>query len=178
MSDYTKRQVDRDREYAAEYEAWISSLSLEDKEEMEARGLLKPDVSRRSHAVERENDAADRAIEPGNRGIATDAPSNCDTLDAIRLITAILIGAPNMRVSALGLAYAAGLSTCSQWRNQSDAARSIGVSRQVLNKTMRQWQRLLELPPNQYTASAERREKLSEIQKEGHWRNKTFKATV
>jgi len=178
MSDYTKRQADRDREYAEQYEAWVASLSLEEREDMEARGLLKPDVSRRSHAVDREKDAADRAIEPGNRGIATDSPTNHDTLDAIRIITATLIGSPNMRVSAIGLAYAAGLSTCSQWRNQSDAARAIGVSRQVLNKTMRKWQRDLGLPPNQYTASAERRENLSAIQTEKHWRNKTFKAEV
>ena len=177
---YIQHQTKADMEYAAAYDAWLDAMTPDERAEIERKGLGRADVSRKSHIVARDHDAGEdgvtQALEPAEESpIAPSSPAT-DTLDMTRIIIAELIAAQNLRLSIHALAYAAGMSICSQWRSQSDAAKSIGVQRQSLRKAVRRWEEMLDLPPNIYTTTKERRRKLSEVHTNNHWRNRAFVA--
>ena len=62
MSDedpYTMRQDREDARYAKEYQAWIASLSPEERRKVASMGIDKPDLARSSNGVGLSRDAAE-----------------------------------------------------------------------------------------------------------------------
>jgi hypothetical protein len=49
--DYAKKQVKRDAQYERDYEAWVQSMSLEERREAEKLGLLKPCIQRHGNGA-------------------------------------------------------------------------------------------------------------------------------
>lgn len=90
-----------------------------------------------------------------------------------RLIGGFLL-ADNPKLSAAGLAYAAGLATLNGMGSQAKYARLIGVTRAAVSKMTKFWSRQLELRPSSFMKSAEACEKYAQIGKTKHWRNKKY----
>lgn len=183
-SDYAQRKRAADEAYQVEYAKWFESQSPDEQEKLRKLGLDRPERDVRSYATGFEHDAsedADAAPEPDvfedddQPTPASVLPSNKPdeaVQDAIRLIVSGLTSSQNIRVDAIALAFASGLSICSVWGSQSEAARHFGIMRQHLNKAVRKWRDMLCLPQNPYTSSEDRRKKLSKAQKTKHWRHK------
>jgi hypothetical protein len=174
MSSYHQEQAQMDAQYTAQYREWVANMTPEERADAERLGLLKPDTSRRSFAGDDSEKLEKQVASSPQEATDESGPAEASGLDGLRLTIGVLIGSSNLRLSVVALCYASGMSACAQWRNQSDAARSIGVTRQALNKAIRQWQKLLDLPTNQYTATSERRQKLSVVQTQKHWRKRSF----
>ena len=49
--DYAKKQTQRDAQYEREYEAWVKSMSREERQEAEKLGLLKPCLQRHGNGA-------------------------------------------------------------------------------------------------------------------------------
>jgi hypothetical protein len=175
-SDYTSRQRQHDAEYQREYDQWLDSLSEEELSELEKHGLDHASIEKVAHSVGREKDLGETAVQHSHRSIESDAPKDAKLLESIRLIVSTLISEVNLKVSICGLCFACGLSACSVWGSQANAAKAIGVSRQHLGKSTKFWQRTLDLPQNPYTSSKSKSAKLKKVQTENHWRRKKFDA--
>ena len=142
---------------------------------MERMGLDKPLIEGQAHGVGRESDLGGEAVYRPEVAIVKDRDADAAALEAIRQCVAVLISGCNLKVEIPGLAFAAGLSACSTWGSQSNAAKALGVSRQHLVKSTKRWQRLLNLPSNPYTSSKAKSVKLRNAQLTGHWRKRKFK---
>ena len=59
--DYSQRQKAKDAEYARQYKAWIKSLPVDKRRELEAQGLDAPDLARHGNGSAK-GDAADSPL--------------------------------------------------------------------------------------------------------------------
>lgn len=175
MADpYCQDQERMDREYVNAYDDWIASMTDEELERAKELGVVGPDVRRKVLDQRGDDDASGMAVEEMDRIVLTHDTTDHSSLEAIRQIIAVMVAAQNIRLQTIALAFASGLSICHLWGSQSRAAREHGWSRQHLNKAVKAWQDLLDLPPNPYTSSEQKCSVLSRVQKAKHWRNSTF----
>jgi hypothetical protein len=92
----------------------------------------------------------------------------------IQQIVGVFLSASNAKISAAGLAFAAGLSALNGLQSQTHFARLIGVSKGAISKSTRFWKVLLDLPANQHMKTDDACESYSEAQKKSHWRNRPY----
>lgn len=92
--------------------------------------------------------------------------------EKIERIAAVFLSAPNVRISAAGLAFATQLDAINGFGSQIKYAAAIGVSRAAISKSVRHWRRLLDLPTNGYMKSEDACASYSRVQKERHWRRR------
>jgi len=92
----------------------------------------------------------------------------------LQQVVAVFLSAPNAKIAAGGLAFAAGLSALNGLRSQTQYAARIRVSKASISKSTRYWKQLLDLPANSHMKTDDACDSYSKAQKEKHWRNKKY----
>ena len=161
--DYAKKQTQRDAQYEREYEAWVKSMTREERREAEKLGLLKPCLQRHgngapdhdmaeSSAASHTPDIAaliDRDEEQGNL-------INHDAIEVLRHFVADLISEGNTRLTVECLAVALGLSAYNG-ESMTSIARRHGVTRAAVSKRCVDIITHLNLPPSRAMRSEKAR---------------------
>jgi hypothetical protein len=138
--DYAKKQSKRDADYERDYEAWVKSMTLEERREAEKLGLLKPCVQRHGNGAA-DHDMADSPLASHTPDIAAlvdqdgDQPNtiNLDAIEALRHLVADLIAEGNTRLTVECLAVALGLSAYNG-ESMTMIANRHGVTRAAVSK--------------------------------------------
>jgi hypothetical protein len=115
--DYSKKQTKRDAQYEREYEAWVKSMTIDERREAEKLGLLKPCVQRSGNGAA-SRDSADSPImrigdDPAlevHEPEAKPETATRDAIEALRHFVADLVAEGNTRLTVECLAVALGLS--------------------------------------------------------------------
>jgi hypothetical protein len=152
--DYTKKQTKRDAQYERDYEAWVKSMTLEERREAEKLGLLKPCIQRHG------NGAADHDMAESSRASHTPdiaalvdhedeqaGTINQDAVEVLRHFVADLISEGNTRLTVECLAVALGLSAYNG-ESMTSIAKRHGVTRAAVSKRCVDITRQLNLPPS------------------------------
>ena len=162
--DYAKKQAKKDAQYEREYEAWVKSMSLEERREAEQLGLLKPCLQRHG------NGAADHDMAESSRASHTpdiaalvdqdedqlDHPHARDAIEVLRVFVADLIAAGNTRLTVECLAVALGLSAYNG-ESMTVIAKRHGVTRAAVSKRCVDITTQLNLPPSRAMRSEKAR---------------------
>lgn len=93
---------------------------------------------------------------------------------AIQKIVGVFLSTPNAKVSAGGLAFAAGLSALNGLNSQTAYAKRIGLTKSAISKSVRFWKHLLDLPENPHMKTEKACSSYSSAQTQNHWRNKKY----
>ena len=161
--DYTKKQSQRDAQYEREYEAWVKSMSPQERREAEKLGLLKPCVQRHGNGAA-DQDMADSAAASHEPDIAAlvdrddeqAGTINHDAIDVLRHFVADLISEGNTRLTVECLAVALGLSAYNG-ESMTSIAKRHGVTRAAVSKRCVDITRQLNLPPSRAMRSEKAR---------------------
>lgn len=163
--DYSKKQAKRDAEYEREYEAWVKSMSREDRREAEKLGLLKPCLQRHGNGAP-DHDMADSPAASHTPDIAAlvdpaqDQEDENVVMDAattmLRSLVADLLAQGNARLTLECLAVAIGLNIYNG-DSMSDIARRHGVTRAAVSKRCVDITRKLRLLPSRAMRSIKAR---------------------
>lgn len=143
MSDqdsYTMRQDREDARYAKEYQAWIASLSPEERRKVASMGIDKPDLARSSNGVGLSRDAAesysaktfdaDEDEEPNEEPPST---INSDQIwDIMRRLIGELASDKNPGLTMDCATLVAGLAY--QGNSMTDIAKRHGITRAAVSK--------------------------------------------
>ena len=176
--DYAKKQTQRDAQYEREYEAWVKSMTREERREAEKLGLLKPCLQRHgngapdhdmaeSSAASHTPDIAaliDRDEEQGNL-------INHDAIDVLRHFVADLISEGNTRLTVECLAVALGLSAYNG-ESMTSIAKRHGVTRAAVSKRCVDMTQQLNLPPSRAMRSEKARKIYRTSRKQHHKKQK------
>lgn len=92
----------------------------------------------------------------------------------LQQVVAVFLSAPNAKIAAGGLAFAANLSSLNGLKNQTHYGRLIGVTKGAISKSTRYWKALLDLPANAHMKSDKACDSYSKAQTEKHWRHKIY----
>jgi hypothetical protein len=168
--DYAKKQAAKDAQYERDYEAWVKSMSLEERREAEKLGVLKPCLQRHGNGAA-EHDMAD------SPAASEEAPSTpgSDTLDAIiadyphlmqaiedrarelaggahgaeilRRLALLFIDERRRALNADCLSFVSGLSV-RMGESGTSLARRHGITRQAFHKRCSELMEELGLPPS------------------------------
>jgi len=172
--DYTKKQAARDAEYKREYQAWIDSLSPEERKSLHAQGLDAPCVSHYGNGSAK-GDAADSPLmrqgddpallpdEDEDDATGDDSEHFCDAEDvhsAIRRVVAEIICHDNARLTAECMALVSGLSYSGS--SMTEIAKRHGVTRAAVSKRCVELTELLGLPPSRAMRSLTARNRYRE----------------
>ena len=97
--------------------------------------------------------------------------------DLLSIVVGGLLSSQNIKIASAGLAFATNMAATNGLGSQAEYARSIGVSRTILSKAVKAWQRQFHLhtSPHQKTESA--CATYSHVGKEKHWRKTKATAT-
>jgi len=170
--DYTKKQTKRDAQYERDYEAWVKSMTLEERREAEKLGLLKPCIQRHG------NGAADHDMAESSRASHTpdiaalvdpaqDQEDENVVMDAattmLRSLVADLLAQGNARLTLECLAVAIGLNIYNG-DSMSDIARRHGVTRAAVSKRCVDITRKLRLLPSRAMRSLKARKTYQQSQ--------------
>ena len=152
--DYTKKQTKRDAQYERDYEAWVKSMTLDERREAEKLGLLKPCLQRHG------NGSADHDMAESSRASHTPdiaalvdhegeqaGTINHDAVEVLRHFVADLISEGNTRLTVECLAVALGLSAYNG-ESMTSIAKRHGVTRAAVSKRCVDITRQLNLPPS------------------------------
>jgi hypothetical protein len=90
--------------------------------------------------------------------------------DLLSVVVGGLLSSGNIKISAAGLAFASNMDAANGLGNQATYARSLGVSRSILSKSVKGWRRHLNLRPSPWQKSDEACATYSALAKEKHWR--------
>jgi hypothetical protein len=141
--DYTSRQSARDAEYEREYQAWVDSMSIDERREAEKLGLLKPCLQRHGNGSAT-GDSADSPLmrigdDPAlvvpaadDEETASERPIH-DVADVLRHFVADLIAEGNTRLTVECLAVALGLCAYNG-ESMTSIAKRHGVTRAAVSK--------------------------------------------
>jgi hypothetical protein len=162
--DYAKKQARKDADYEREYEAWVRSMSIEERREAEKLGLLKPCLQRHGNGGA-EQDMADSAAASHTPDIAalidqegdqSNDPHARDAIEVLRHFVADLISEGNTRLTVECLAVALGLSAYNG-ESMTSIAKRHGVTRAAVSKRCVDITRQLNLPPSRAMRSEKAR---------------------
>lgn len=179
--DYAKRQGQRDAQYERDYEAWVKSMSLEERREAENLGLLKPCLQRHG------NGAADHDMAESSRASHTpdiaalvdhDEDNQEEVIAAgmaeanriLRHLVADLIDSENMRLTIECLAVSLGLSAYNG-ESMTSIAKRCGVTRAAVSKRCVDITKRLKVLPSRAMRSVKARKIYRKAQIEQHLRN-------
>jgi hypothetical protein len=142
--DYAKKQAKKDADYEREYEAWVKSMTLEERREAEKLGLLKPCLQRHGNGAP-DHDVADSPAASHTPDIAALVDHEEDTKQQaitagmteanriLRHLVADLLAEGNTRLTVECLAVALGLSAYNG-ESMTDIAKRYGVTRAAVSK--------------------------------------------
>jgi hypothetical protein len=161
--DYTKKQTKRDAQYERDYEAWVKTMTIEERREAEKLGLLKPCLQRHG------NGAADHDMAESSRASHTPdiaalvdhegdqaGTATHDAIEALRHFVADLISEGNTRLTVECLAVALGLSAYNG-ESMTAIANRHGVTRAAVSKRCVDIITHLNLPPSRAMRSEKAR---------------------
>jgi hypothetical protein len=138
--DYAKRQGKRDAAYEREYEAWVKSMTPDERREAEKLGVLKPCLQRHGNGAP-EHDMADSPLASHTPDIAAlvdqetdeNGAITHDAIDTLRHFVADLIAEGNTRLTVDCLAVALGLSAYNG-ESMTEIARRHCITRAAVSK--------------------------------------------
>jgi len=143
---YVDRQQARDVVYTEAYRAWVASLSSAERAQLEAGGVLEPDVSR--HTSTRQHDGAllerTAAPEPAAGPGLGPAPSAADVLASF---CARIRSHPNPLLAFDAACFASGLMDV-EGLSETALAQRHGVTRAAFSKLVIQWSETFGLTPS------------------------------
>jgi hypothetical protein len=99
-----------------------------------------------------------------------EASRQANEADLLSVVVGGLLASDNIRISAAGLAFASNMDAANGLGNQARYARSLGVSRSILSKSVKAWRRQLNLRPSPWQKSDEACATYSQVAKNSHWR--------
>ena len=166
---YSDRQIARDASYSRTYEAWVASLPPEERAQLAAQNLARPDASRRTSTRLGDPDVLDRAAagEPSprdnaeNTGEASPEPTEAPTApqaaaprgqtsqtaaDLLAAFCARIRAHPNPLLALDALCYSTGLMGI-EGLSQTELAKRHGVTRAAFSKLAVQMTDLFDLAP-------------------------------
>ena len=161
--DYARKQAAKDAEYERQYEAWVKSMTLEERREAESLGLLKPCLQRHGNGAP-DHDIADSPAASHTPDMAalldreTDEsdPITHDAIETLRHFVADLIAEGNTRLTVECLAVALGLSAYNG-ESMTEIARRHRITRAAVSKRCVDITERLNLPPSRAMRSKEAR---------------------
>ena len=161
--DYAKKQARKDADYERDYEAWVKSMTLEERREAEKLGLLKPCLQRHGNGAP-DQDMADSPAASHTPDIAAlvdhedDQAGTIthDVIDVLRHFVADLISEGNTRLTVECLAVALGLSAYNG-ESMTSIAKRHGVTRAAVSKRCVDITTQLNLPPSRAMRSEKAR---------------------
>jgi hypothetical protein len=166
--NYTHRQNVRDAEYRRAYEAWVASLSAEEKAKLAEAGVAHADVPKDAHG-QRQNAsdlsaasyAPDMAsqIDPAPTAIADNAELRADTLASF---CARIRSAPNPLLVFDAICFATGVLSL-DGLSQTALAKRHRVSRAAFSKIATQWCKTFGLTPSRGMKSEKARMVYSQL---------------
>lgn len=158
-----------DAQYERDYEAWVKSMTLEERREAEKHGLLKPYLQRHG------NGAADHDMAESSRASHTPdiaalvdhetddvGTTGHDAIEMLRRFVADLIAEGNTRLTVECLAVALGLSAYNG-ESMTAIANRHGVTRAAVSKRCVDVITHLNLPPSRAMRSEEGTQDLSNL---------------
>jgi hypothetical protein len=179
--DYAKKQAKRDAEYERDYEAWVKSMTLEERREAEKLGLLKPCLQRHGNGAA-DHDMADSPAASHTPDIAGMVDHEDDTQQEViqagmaeanrilRHLVADLIDEANMRLTIECLAISLGLSAYNG-DSMTSIAKRCGVTRAAVSKRCVDITKRLKVLPSRAMRSTKARKIYRKAQIKQHLRN-------
>jgi hypothetical protein len=163
--DYSKKQTQRDAQYEREYEAWVKSMSREERREAEKLGLLKPCLQRHGNGAP-DHDMADSSAASHEPDIAAlidhedeapEAPSMGSATEILRHLVADIVREDNTRLTLDCLAIALGMRVYSG-ESMTEVARRHKITRAAVSKRCVDITERLNLPPSRAMRSKKARQ--------------------
>lgn len=179
--DYAKKQTKRDAQYEREYEAWVKSMTLEERREAEKLGLLKPCLQRHGNGAA-DHDMAESSRASHTPDIAALVDHDEDTQEEViaagmveanrilRHLVADLIDAENMRLTIECLAASLGLSAYNG-ESMTSIAKRCGVTRAAVSKRCVDITKRLKVLPSRAMRSEKARKIYHKAQIKQHLKN-------
>ena len=173
--DYALRQSARDAEYERDYRAWIDSMPVDERRELERLGVASPMVARHGNGGA-EQDFADSPLASHTPDIAAlvdrepDEPARPATRDAtevLRHLVADVISEGNTRLTIECLAVALGLSAYNG-DSMTEIARRHGITRAAVSKRCVDITERLNLKPSRAMRSERARKTYRRSQLQRH----------
>jgi hypothetical protein len=96
----------------------------------------------------------------------------------LQLIVGGLLSSKNPKLNAAGLAFATNLGALNGLPCQREFARINHVSPSAISKVVKAWQEALDLHPSAHQKSESACQTYSEVGKNNHWRDRSFKASM
>lgn len=162
--DYAKKQAKRDADYGRDYEAWVKSMTLDERREAEKLGLLKPCLQRHG------NGGADHDMAESSRASHTpdiaalvddedeqpEAHSMGSATEILRRLVADIVAEDNTRLTIDCLTIALGLRVYSG-DSMTMVAKRHGITRAAVSKRCVDIIERLKLPPSRAMRSEQAR---------------------
>ena len=181
QDDYAKRQGRRDADYERDYEAWVKSMTPDERRQAEELGVLKPCVQRHGNGSP-DHDMADSPAASYTPDIAAmvdhepdeAAPAN-DMGDATRILrhlVADIVADDNTRLTIECLAIALGLRVYAG-DSMTEVANRHGITRAAVSKRCVDITTRLNLPPSRAMRSEKARKTYRNAQLKRYRPNKS-----
>lgn len=162
--DYAKKQAKRDADYERDYEAWVQSMTLEERREAEKLGLLKPCLQRHGNGAA-DHDMADSPAASHTPDIAAlvdhedeqpEVQSMGSATEILRRLVADIVAEDNTRLTIDCLTIALGLRVYSG-DSMTTIAKRHGITRAAVSKRCVDIIERLKLPPSRAMRSEQAR---------------------
>lgn len=176
MNQYTDIQSARNSEYKDAYAEWVASLSPKRRRELEAQGLLEPQVD--PFHLGKHKDVSELPLAsddpPPADDIATEAESEA-AWAALRQLIAELLADPNPALGLDCLALVSGIGFLGE--SMTRIARKHRVTRAAVSKRCVQWTALLGLMPSRAMRSLTARKAYQTAQKNHRQHDERFNSS-
>jgi hypothetical protein len=162
--DYARKQAAKDAEYERQYEAWVKSMTLEERREAESLGLLKPCLQRHGNGAP-DHDIADSPAASHTPDMAAmvdheeeqpETHSMGSATDILRRLVADIIYEDNTRLTIDCLSIALGLRVY-EGDSMTKIAKRHGITRAAVSKRCVDITEKLKLPPSRAMRSEKAR---------------------
>jgi hypothetical protein len=184
MDDYARHESERNRKYRDAWESpevkeWIESLSPEDRERMEAKGLLAAAVPKDGGGAFIDGDAAESPLASSTPDIAemVDGDRNSENADAqarsdvLASFCARMRGCANPALVFDAVCYGTGVLAI-EGQSATELAAKHGVTKQAFSKIAVEWCTKFGLPPARSMKSKRARVSYRERAKQVHGRRR------
>jgi hypothetical protein len=181
-SSYERWQDIANKAYSEEYKQWVASLLPTERARLRKAGLIEPLTGYHvgGHSPDSKGDIAESSRASCVDPEINDSPesSSDDTItaqEAISRIVAFLIAAPNVKIAAYALAFAANLNALNGLGTQGEAAQKLLVSPTILSRRIEEARLLLNLPRSSHQKGDAARESAKRATSTNHWRKRKVK---
>jgi len=176
--DYAKKQAKKDAEYEREYDAWVKSMTLDERREAEKLGLLKPCLQRHGNGAadhdmaesSRASHTPDIAALVDHEEEAAEVHSMGSATDMLRRLVADIVAEDNTRLTIDCLTIALGLRVYSG-DSMTRIAKRHGITRAAVSKRCVDITERLKLPPSRAMRSELARKIYQKSQIKQHLKN-------